>query len=85
MDHLMTGPRLDVNDVTMKFGDFAALSHVTASFAPGKVHAVVGQNGAGKTTFARVVCGLYDPTEGAVELDGRASTWCTSTSPLRRR
>ncbi|MGN7797760.1 ABC transporter ATP-binding protein [Leifsonia sp. 22587] len=67
---VMLGPRLDVADVTMRFGDFAALSEVNVSFEPGAVHAVVGQNGAGKTTFARVVCGLYEPTDGTVSLDG---------------
>ena len=32
--------------------------------------AIVGQNGAGKTTLAKLLCRLYDPTEGAVEIDG---------------
>ncbi|WP_332603169.1 ABC transporter ATP-binding protein [Arthrobacter sp. S2(2024)] len=67
----MTGPRLDISQVTMRFGDFAALDDVSVSFEPGSVHAVVGQNGAGKTTFARVVCGLYEPTDGAVYLNDK--------------
>ncbi|MEU1185006.1 ATP-binding cassette domain-containing protein [Streptomyces sp. NPDC005820] len=55
----------------MMFGDFAALSNVSASFEPGRVHAVVGQNGAGKTTFSRVVTGLYQPTEGHIAIDAQ--------------
>jgi simple sugar transport system ATP-binding protein len=60
---------LTVTGVTMMFGSFSALNDVSASFAPGRVHAIVGQNGAGKTTFARVVCGLYQPTAGRVLVD----------------
>lgn len=36
----------------------------------GKSIAVVGQNGAGKTTLAKLLCRLYDPTDGAIRLDG---------------
>jgi general nucleoside transport system ATP-binding protein len=64
------GAALDVANVTMSFGAFKALDDVTARFDSGRVHAIVGQNGAGKTTFARVVCGLYEPTDGEVRIDG---------------
>ncbi|WP_430439378.1 ABC transporter ATP-binding protein [Shinella sp.] len=62
---------LECRDVTVKFGDVTALSEVSASFAPGQIHAVVGQNGAGKTTFARVAAGLVRPTFGAVDVMGQ--------------
>lgn len=61
---------LECRNVTVKFGDVTALSEVSASFAPGQIHAVVGQNGAGKTTFARVAAGLVQPTSGAVNVMG---------------
>ena len=64
-------PALECRDVTVKFGDVTALADVCASFAPGQIHAVVGQNGAGKTTFARVAAGLVQPTSGAVDVMGR--------------
>lgn len=62
---------LECRNVTVKFGDVTALSDVSVSFASGQIHAVVGQNGAGKTTFARVTAGLVQPTSGAVDVMGR--------------
>ncbi|MBR9765455.1 MAG: ATP-binding cassette domain-containing protein [Rhodobacteraceae bacterium] len=61
---------LDCRDVTVRYGAVTALSGITAAFAPGLIHAVVGQNGAGKTTFARVAAGLVQPAEGEVSILG---------------
>ncbi|UVC09877.1 ATP-binding cassette domain-containing protein [Rhizobium sp. TH2] len=62
---------LTCRDVTVTYGSVVALSDVSVSFAPGLIHAVVGQNGAGKTTFARVASGLVRPAQGAVDINGR--------------
>lgn len=64
-------PALVCRDITVRFGDFVALSDVNLSFERGCIHAVVGQNGAGKTTFARVAAGLIRPDAGAVAIDGQ--------------
>ncbi|MCB1444348.1 MAG: ATP-binding cassette domain-containing protein [Rhizobiaceae bacterium] len=68
---IQSQPALECRDVTVKFGDVTALADVSVSFAPGRIHAVVGQNGAGKTTFARVAAGLVQPTSGGVDVMGR--------------
>lgn len=47
-----------------------ALRHVTMKFKIGERLAVVGQNGSGKTTFIKLLCRLYDPTEGQILLNG---------------
>ncbi len=65
-------PALACRDVTVTFGSVVALSDVSLEFAPNLIHAVVGQNGAGKTTFARVAAGLIRPQSGAVSVMGRA-------------
>ncbi len=64
-------PALACRDVTVRFGDVTALSDISVEFEPGLIHAVLGQNGAGKTTFARVAAGLVQPTAGQVEIDGQ--------------
>ena len=58
-------------DVSVRFGEVAALSGVSLAFAPGRIHAVVGQNGAGKTTFARVCAGIIRPTTGELRTGGQ--------------
>ena len=61
-----------------------ALRHVDLAIAPGDSIALVGENGAGKTTFVKLLSGLYQPTEGHIVLDGRdLSTW--DPEQLRRR
>ncbi len=47
-----------------------ALSHVNMKFRIGQRMAVVGPNGSGKTTFIKLLCRLYDPTEGVILLNG---------------
>ena len=51
--------------------DHDALSHINITLHAGEKLAVVGLNGAGKTTFVKLLCGLLDPTEGRILLDGR--------------
>jgi general nucleoside transport system ATP-binding protein len=51
-------------EVSVSFGDVRALVDVTLAFSPGAVHAIVGQNGAGKTTIARALSGLIVPDTG---------------------
>lgn len=64
-------PIFECHDVTVRYGSIVALSDVGAVFERGKIHAVVGQNGAGKTTFARVLAGLVRPASGELKIDGR--------------
>src|SRR6058998_1357584 len=66
----MPGPAIACTDVTVSFGDFRALEDVSVAFEPGAIHAVVGQNGAGKTTFSRVLAGLLVPDAGEVRIGG---------------
>ena len=47
------------------------MKNVNVTITPGKKLALVGANGAGKSTFVKLLCRLYDPEEGQILLDGR--------------
>ena len=47
-----------------------ALRNINITLSPGQKLSIVGENGAGKTTFVKLLCRIYDPTEGAIFLDG---------------
>lgn len=47
-----------------------SLNNISLEIRPGEMVAVVGANGSGKTTLAKLLCRLYDPTEGSITLDG---------------
>lgn len=63
---------IEFRDVSFRYpgSDLWALRHVSMKFKVGERLAVVGQNGSGKTTFIKLLCRLYDPTEGAILLNG---------------
>src|SRR6202171_2747823 len=60
-----------LRDVTFAYpGGAPALEHFDLAIPAGSSLAIVGQNGAGKTTIAKLLCRLYDPQSGAIEIDG---------------
>ncbi len=61
---------LECANITVKFGDTIALDDVSVAFERGKIHVVAGQNGAGKTTFARVAAGMVSPDKGEMVIEG---------------
>lgn len=63
---------IEFRDVSFKYpgSETYALRHVNMKFRVGSRLAVVGMNGSGKTTFIKLLCRLYDPTEGQILLNG---------------
>jgi subfamily B ATP-binding cassette protein MsbA len=61
---------LEMKNISFKYGDTPALSDLNLTIQPGKVSALVGPSGAGKTTTFELLQRFYDPTEGSVELSG---------------
>ena len=63
---------IELRDVSFRYfeTDKNTLQNINLILKPGEKIAVVGMNGAGKTTLIKLICGFYDPTEGAVLLDG---------------
>jgi rhamnose transport system ATP-binding protein len=64
--------RLAVRAVTKSFGAVAAVRDVSFELFPGEVHALVGENGAGKSTVVKMLAGVHRPDTGSIELDGVA-------------
>ena len=65
-------PEIRFRDVTFTYptGSRPVLEHLDLTIPAGASLAIVGQNGAGKTTIAKLLCRLYDPDSGSIEVDG---------------
>ncbi len=61
---------LDVAHVAASFGQFRALNDISLSVNAGETLALVGANGAGKSTFLKILCGLVDSWQGTVNING---------------
>ena len=60
----MSGPLLEVRDLSKTFPGVVALDRVSLSVARGEILAVVGQNGSGKSTLVKILAGVYDADPG---------------------
>ena len=60
---------LSVNNLSLRYGKRALFEEVTLKFTPGHCYGVIGANGAGKSTFLKILSGEIDPTTGKVIMD----------------
>src|SRR6476660_4626887 len=67
-------PVLELRDVKAAYGPFRAIFGVSLTLPAGSVLALLGSNGSGKTTVARICSGLVVPTSGQVLFDGNDVT-----------
>ncbi|MCA0273195.1 MAG: sugar ABC transporter ATP-binding protein [Proteobacteria bacterium] len=71
-------PVLALDGVTKTFPGVKALSEVSLRLYPGQVTALVGENGAGKSTVVKILTGIYQPDGGAIRVDGTAVRFPTA-------
>jgi ABC-type sugar transport system ATPase subunit len=69
-----SGTLLELKGVSKHFGPVRALTHVNLAVPPGQVTALVGDNGAGKSSLIKTVSGLWPPDEGEIVWEGRPVT-----------
>ena len=61
---------IETSGLTKRFDDILAVDHISAKIRDGSVFGLIGTNGAGKSTFLRMVSGILKPDEGTVLIDG---------------
>lgn len=71
-------PLLQATGLTKRFGNFVANDNVSVSIAGGSIHALLGENGAGKSTFVKMLYGALAPDQGQLVWQGKP---CQITSP----
>lgn len=63
---------IEAKCLTKKFDTMAALDHIDVSIGEGSIYGLVGSNGAGKSTFLRLLAGIYRPDGGKLQIDGQS-------------
>jgi simple sugar transport system ATP-binding protein len=61
---------IEMEKITKSFGDFLAIDQVNFNLTHGEIHALLGENGAGKSSLMNVLAGIYAQDEGQIKLNG---------------
>jgi len=69
-DGTRAGTRIEVRDLTKRFGSFTAVDSLSFTVEPGRITGFLGPNGAGKTTTLRMLLGLVRPSSGTATIGG---------------
>ncbi len=69
--------QVDLSGITVRFGPLVAVDAVSLQLFAGEIHAIVGENGAGKSTVMNALFGLIKPDAGTIAIDGVNRTWKT--------
>jgi ribose transport system ATP-binding protein len=77
-----TVPLLAARGITKRFFGALALDAASFELRPGEIHALIGENGAGKSTFIKILAGVYQADSGELQLDGKAVDPAVNALPL---
>lgn len=67
----MTEPIIQMKNIEKHFGSVIALAGVSVDVLPGECHCLLGDNGAGKSTFIKTMSGVHKPTKGEIHFEGK--------------
>lgn len=67
----MTAPIIHMENIKKHYGNVIALNGVTFDLRAGECHCLLGDNGAGKSTFIKTMSGVHKPTEGSISFEGK--------------
>jgi ribose transport system ATP-binding protein len=82
-DKRTASPAVRMTGVSKSFGGIRALDNVDLSVASGEIHALLGENGAGKSTILKILRGVQHPDSGSIEINGQALAEYTPKSAAR--
>ncbi len=69
-------------NLTKRFGDNIANNHIDLEIHKGQIHAILGENGSGKSTIMKILYGLYQPTEGNIYVRGERVRFTSSKQAI---
>jgi len=70
-------PIVEMSDITKHFGPVIALNGVSFDVRPGECHCLLGDNGAGKSTFIKTMSGVHKPSSGKILFEGREMSFAS--------
>lgn len=77
-------PLIELRDIEKHFGSVIALAGVSVSVMPGECHCLLGDNGAGKSTFIKTMSGVHKPTRGEILVDGERVAFTSPRDAMAR-
>ena len=75
-------PLLEMRDIQKHFGPVVALAGVSFDIRPGECHCLLGDNGAGKSTFIKTMSGVHKPTRGEILFEGRPMSFSSPRAAM---
>ncbi|MCP4317001.1 MAG: sugar ABC transporter ATP-binding protein [Hyphomicrobiales bacterium] len=78
----MSTPLIELKNIEKHFGSVIALNGVSVSVMPGECHCLLGDNGAGKSTFIKTMAGVHQPSRGEIFMDGKKVVFNTARDAI---
>ena len=79
----MTAPAIELRRLSKAFGECVANADISLSVGRGTIHAVIGENGAGKTTAMKMLYGMFQPDSGEILVEGTERRWKSPADAIR--